>query len=239
VNHSSRDAFETDGFVRVRGAIADVEAMRSVLLDAARTLPLMEIGGAMRPGPESAEHLWQIGRAQAFAGLRGDLARAVDGVFGPGVWTPVDAHGGLPQPAFPGCATRWTEPDEAWHVDEPTSAAQPGGWGLLGFALLDRVEHGGGATVILAGSPRRLLELARATGRVVTTEDAVALSRTDLRVVELTGEAGDLVLVDPRCLHTVSANTSSRPRLQIRLTCARASAGTRSASGPSSGGTRA
>jgi hypothetical protein len=238
---SARDDFESDGFVRVRGAIAraDADAMRAVLIDAARALPLIEVGGAMRPAPVAAETLWEIGRSPAFARLRGALSRAVDDVFGPDVWVPVDTHGGLPQPAFPGRETRWTEPRDAWHVDEPTSAAQPGGWGLLGFALLDRIEHGGGATVILAGSHRRLLDLARTTGRVVTTEDALALLHGDLTIVELTGERGDLVLVDPRCLHTVSANTSTRPRLQVRLTCARASSGTRSASARSSGGTRA
>ncbi len=42
-----------------------------------------------------------------------------------------------------------------------------------------------------------------------------------LRVVELTGAAGDVVLMDPRCLHTVSANVGRRGRLQMRLTCRR------------------
>lgn len=40
-----------------------------------------------------------------------------------------------------------------------------------------------------------------------------------LRIVEVTGSAGDIVLMDPRCLHTVSANHSRRARLQMRLTC--------------------
>ncbi|CAE8596334.1 unnamed protein product, partial [Polarella glacialis] len=38
-----------------------------------------------------------------------------------------------------------------------------------------------------------------------------------LRVVELIGSAGDLVLWDPRCLHAVAANAGSRPRPLIRL----------------------
>jgi ectoine hydroxylase-related dioxygenase (phytanoyl-CoA dioxygenase family) len=42
-----------------------------------------------------------------------------------------------------------------------------------------------------------------------------------LRVVELVGEPGDLVLMDPRCLHTVSANVSRRPRLTMRTICQR------------------
>ena len=42
-----------------------------------------------------------------------------------------------------------------------------------------------------------------------------------LRVIELTGAAGDVVLMDPRCLHTVSANAGPRARLQMRMTCSR------------------
>lgn len=37
------------------------------------------------------------------------------------------------------------------------------------------------------------------------------------RVVELVGDAGDVVLLDPRCLHTFSANISKRPRQILRL----------------------
>ena len=43
-----------------------------------------------------------------------------------------------------------------------------------------------------------------------------------LRLVELTGRPGDIVFMDPRCLHTVSANASDRPRLTMRMTCSRA-----------------
>ncbi|MBK9035199.1 MAG: hypothetical protein IPL61_28735 [Myxococcales bacterium] len=42
-----------------------------------------------------------------------------------------------------------------------------------------------------------------------------------LRGVELIGAAGDLVLMDPRLLHTVSANGLTRARLTMRLVRAR------------------
>lgn len=40
-----------------------------------------------------------------------------------------------------------------------------------------------------------------------------------LRVVELTGEPGDVVLWDPRCLHALAPNVADRPRFMLRLTC--------------------
>jgi len=43
-----------------------------------------------------------------------------------------------------------------------------------------------------------------------------------LRVEELGGEAGDIVLMDSRCLHNTSANVSPWARLTVRLTCVRA-----------------
>jgi ectoine hydroxylase-related dioxygenase (phytanoyl-CoA dioxygenase family) len=40
-----------------------------------------------------------------------------------------------------------------------------------------------------------------------------------LRVVELAGEPGDVVLMDLRCLHAPSANTSDQPRLVVKMAC--------------------
>ena len=88
---------------------------------------------------------------------------------------------------------------------------------------------------------------AQGPGAVVTTDDGLAaLAAADpwfaalraappralprahvhagvpLALVELTGRAGDLLLMDPRLLHTVSANRGDRPRLVMRLTACRA-----------------
>jgi hypothetical protein len=243
--------FERDGFVRVPGAVApgDLAPMRAAVEGLVARLRLVEQLGARRPAPEASDALWEIGRRPVFAPLAAALVRAVDGVFGAGVWAPVaDQVGGLAAPNLPLPGT-WNVPDAAWHVDEPTAPGQPRGWGLLGFAFLDEVAPGGGATVAIAGSHRRLGLVA--TSGLVTTDEALAelgrepwfaellapgdpaerrrrflgdghVSRgVPLRVVELTGAAGDLVLMDPRCLHTVSANVSPRPRLQMRLTCGR------------------
>lgn len=251
-----RAAFEIDGLVRVPDAVrgADVAAMRADLHALLATLPLVELAGALRPAPGTEPRLWEVGRGAAFAPLDAAVAAAVDAVFGPDVWAPVaDQHGGLAAPNLPLPDAPWSVPHAAWHVDEPTDPMHARGWGLLGFAFLDEVGPGGGATVAIAGSPRRLHALAAQRDRgLLTTDDAIAdLAAAEpwfaalfapgsaaarrhfldapyrsagipLRVVELTGQPGELVLMDPRCLHTISANASQRARLTMRLTCARA-----------------
>jgi hypothetical protein len=255
----SRALFDANGTVRLPAVIAgaDVAAMRAEVERMLERMVLVEIAGALRPGPESSEALWDVGRGRAFAALPDALGAAVDRVFGPGVWEPVaEERGGLAAPNLPlPGAGAWTVPHAAWHVDEPTAAAHERGWGLLAFAFLDDVEAGGGATVAIAGSQRRLHALAAAIAPagLLATGDAMAALRRDepwfaelfaaggdpaarrrrfldadyvsdgipLRVVELTGAAGDVVLMDPRCLHTVSANAGPRARLQMRMTCRR------------------
>ena len=149
-------------------------------------------------------------------------------------------------PNLPCPGMQWTACSAAWHVDEPTPPGTDPGRVLIAFMLLDRLESGGGATVVLAGSNRRLVMLANKLATPITTDVALAhlskeepwfadLFKTDgrtsgeecisggisLRIQELTGEPGDVVLMDPRCLHTTSANVSPRPRLTMRLTCVR------------------
>lgn len=226
---STREAFDRDGFVRVTGVIApeELRAMRACVRAQIAGVAFVEIAGALRPARGTELAMWEIGRAPALAGLPAALASAVERVFGAGAWAQVEGElGGVAMPNLPCPGATWAACEEAWHVDEPTPPDRALGQILLGFAYLDRVEPGGGATVALAGSPRRLAELAAQLATPMTTDAAVAavaaLGRDGLREVELTGEPGDLVLMDPRCLHTTSANVSSRPRLTMRMTCVRA-----------------
>jgi hypothetical protein len=234
-----REAFERDGIVRVAGAIAeaDVRAMRDCARAGIASLEVVEIAGALRPQRGTELAMWAIGREPAFAPLPAALARAVDGVFGPGVWAQVDGElGGLAMPNLPAPGAVWTACGVAWHVDEPTPVPAAVGRVLIAYALLDVVEPGGGATVVFAGSQRRLAAIAdrlgatidhgAARGALASDEPwfAAQIEQDSARhpsLVELTGEAGDIILLDPRCLHTISANVSTRPRLIMRLTCVR------------------
>jgi hypothetical protein len=198
-----RETFERDGIVRVAGAIeeGDVRAMRACVQGRIAGLEVAEVAGALRPVRGTELAMWAIGRDTVFAPRPGALARAVDDVFGAGVWKQVEGeHGGLAMPNLPCPQARWSACDVAWHVDEDAPPGAPPGRVLIAYALLDVVEPGGGATVVLAGSHR---------------------NEEHPRLVELTGEAGDIIFLDPRCRHTISANVSTRARLVMRLTCVR------------------
>ncbi len=243
---SRRETFERNGVVRVAGAVADVDAMRACALERVAAIEMVEVAGAMRPARGHEMALWAIGREAAFAPLPGALARAVDEIFGAGAWVQPDGElGGLAMPSFPCPGARRGARGDAWHVDEPSPPGSPPGRVMIAYALLDRVEPGGGATVAVAGSHRWLAALADRRGTAIGHLEACdALAGAEpwfaalvehgelgagcvsdgiaLDAVELTGEPGDLVLLDPRCLHTISANVSTRPRLVMRLTCVRA-----------------
>lgn len=163
-------------------------------------------------------------------------------MLGAGVWAPVAGElGGVAMPNLPGPGPTWRACDVVGHVDEPTPHGPAPGGIVLGHALLDLVEPGGGGTTVIAGSHRRLAALSDELAAPISDEaarDAFAhavpwLARLlgpgdpdddtlragcisagiPLRVVELIGGPGDIVLLDPRCLHTIAANVSPRPRL--------------------------
>lgn len=111
----------------------------------------------------------------------------------------------------------WTLDGLNWHVDV---AAQPRGPlpGIQAFALIDDVVPRGGATLALAGSHGE--EVLRPAGRVPlrellrTSENLGAdLREADVEVVEMSGRAGDLYLMDMRVLHTPSINASDHVRM--------------------------
>jgi len=241
-----REAFERDGVVRVPNVIDGVvlRTMREALRERIAGLEFTEVAGAMRPALGTELTLWDMGRAEAFAPLPAAFATALERVFGRDVWTQIgDELGGYAMPNRP-CPDANARPCAvAWHVDEPISPGRERHHRLIGYALLDRVESGGGATVMLTRSHQRLAALADELGTQCTTDVVRAeLPRTEpwfadlfepagtpvaqqytsagipLKVHELTGDAGDFILLNPCCLHTTSANVSPRPRLIMRLT---------------------
>lgn len=110
----------------------------------------------------------------------------------------------------------WTLDGLNWHVD--VTADAPGRIpGLQAFFLIDDVAPHGGGTLAIASSHRRDLQragdlplrgLLRKSGNV--EED---LRRAGMKVVEMSGRAGDVYLMDMRILHTPSINASRSVRM--------------------------
>jgi hypothetical protein len=119
----------------------------------------------------------------------------------------------------------WTLQGLNWHVD---SAPQPGRPlpGIQAFFLIDDVAPHGGATLALAGSHRvgagagpqspaaSLREILR---NPLDLERK--LRELDVTVLEMSGRAGDVFLMDMRVMHSPSVNSTRNTRMMATCRC--------------------
>jgi hypothetical protein len=142
----------------------------------------------------------------------------------------------------------WYLPHQGWHLDAPVVRALPDLYGVRVFACLAKLEPKGGATLAVAGSPRLAVALANARGAAKMrsrdvrkglaeryewmqelcseTDDRIArfmnttttVEGVDLRVVEMTGDPGDVYLVHPLMVHAGSPNCLDTPRIVLSST---------------------
>lgn len=109
---------------------------------------------------------------------------------------------------------RWSLANLNWHVDV---AAKPGHEipGVQAFYLIDDVVPHGGATLALARSHRLAGEAAgRLRGSLKMPVDLEAvLSASNTEIIEMSGRAGDVFLMDMRVLHTPSINAAKGIRM--------------------------
>lgn len=252
---AAREVFDAAGVLHLPRVVPadEVRAMRDGVCELMRTLALVEQEGALRPRPGSEHAMGEVVQRPVFDGLAVHLARTLDAIFGASTWSPATGTWrGVALPNLPGSGGPWQVPHRNWHVDEPASV-RAHAWSLGAFVFLDRVVAGGGTTVVMTGSARRLRALAAdlAPARTLTLEESTAgLARDEpwvrallepgpdpdvrrrrfldegcvsrgvpLRIVELTGEPGDVVLMDPRSLHAPSANPSEHARLVVKMHC--------------------
>lgn len=114
----------------------------------------------------------------------------------------------------------WTTRGLNWHVDisspDPKKPA-----GVQAFILLDDVEPQGGGTLVLAGSHKRSgsKELGQRIRSILRENgDLDSLLRDfGLSVVEMSGKAGDVYLMDMRLLHTPAINARKKLRLMATI----------------------
>lgn len=117
----------------------------------------------------------------------------------------------------------WTLNGLNWHVD--VTADPPHRLaGIQAFFLIDDVAPHGGATLALAGSHRldpsgpgsafALRKLLRTSADLERD-----LHGSGVSIVEMSGRAGDICLMDMRLLHTPSINASKHPRMMATCRC--------------------
>ncbi|MCD0505706.1 phytanoyl-CoA dioxygenase family protein [Bordetella petrii] len=117
----------------------------------------------------------------------------------------------------------WTLQGLNWHVDISAGPRAPLP-GIQAFFLVDDVAPRGGATLALAGSHRVDAQRAEPAGSLRGLLKASADLPRDLRargldILEMSGQAGDVFLMDMRVLHTPSVNTTKQMRMMATSRC--------------------
>ena len=134
--------------------------------------------------------------------------------------------------------SKWIVPHLMWHLDFPRlpNNQLPG---VQMFTFLDSVKPQGGGTLVVSGSHQLLNNqrfisskevkktlkreekyFTRLFSSQVENREKLLLENgkagdVNLRIIELTGEPGDLYLADLRLLHTIAPNASNIPRLML------------------------
>jgi Phytanoyl-CoA dioxygenase (PhyH) len=180
-------------------------------------------------------------RSAAFAPIISEtVADAVDGLLGPGRWER-PRHLGNVLVTMPN-ATEWRVPHRIWHADFEATEPADELFAVKLWALVDDVEPGGGGTPQLLGSHRLFarfldgradLDYKRCKIGFLASHPALKALATDdgspdrnerlsrevdvdglpARVVECTGQAGDVFVTHPWLFHSIAVNASRRPRL--------------------------
>lgn len=243
-------AFARDGLVRLPGLLPapSVAAMADALwrhladrlgLDRGRpeTWPAGRVGGFQA-----------LERAAAFEACAPTFAALGDRLLGPGGWI-VPRRWGQALVTFP--ESHWALPHAMWHLDFPAMRPDEPLVGVRLFTFLEPVEPQGGGTLVIAGSHQAVMDRAAAEPAVrlrsgemrqrlareepwmadllspgeARTErfmgDGGALRGRPVRVAELTGSPGDVVIMHPAAFHTLAPNGRERPRMMLIQALAR------------------
>lgn len=203
--------FREQGCLLLRHALAkkDVDPIRKEILAdiAARNI---RAGGAARHG----QHMPAFSKVLTlpYAGLRERLLAAP-------VRSAMETLAGAPLAFEPNGHLLVTRPDRAeWSLDTSGWHRDVSKWiadrtpGIQAFVLIDDVLPKGGGTLALIGSHR----ITRYTHLAAGTE-TVEVDGTPLPVLEMSGRAGDVYLMDLRLIHSPSINASKRTRVMATL----------------------
>jgi hypothetical protein len=242
LTEQNRDAFDRVGVLRLRGfyAAADVALMADRLWS-----DLERRFGAVRDEPASWRpvrpgQFQSLERTGAFSALGSpSLFALADALLG--AWDP-PRRWGQPLVTFP--AATWDLPHVMWHFDDPVAdcGGQPPAFRV--FVLLQPVQPHGGGTLFVAGAHRVAMALAGKGGPPVPSakmrerlrsdhpwfarlwytpgddvrgllEDRARVHGVEVRVEEMTGDAGDVFVMHPFMLHGAAHNALEQPRMML------------------------
>jgi ectoine hydroxylase-related dioxygenase (phytanoyl-CoA dioxygenase family) len=231
------EVFERDGIVKVPSAFSadDAARMRGVLWSELRTRHGMQHDDRstwtnLRPTRLKNTKTNPVANAILGPPLRSALHTLL------GEWT-VPPHQGQVLVTMPTGET-WAVPHRQWHTDLGFELPPDDLVAVKIWALLTDLEPGGGGTPQVAGSHRVIARhLTTTSERDFTTirdevlrsdpwfRDLTSADRsTDpmleadldglpVRVVELTGRAGDVYITHPWILHSIATNANDTPRM--------------------------
>jgi hypothetical protein len=144
---------------------------------------------------------------------------AVDDLCGSGRWRAPKGVGYWPI-LLPGFANPpWCSPKGGWHIDYSLDRCRINSpeLGLVSIEIFTDIEPGGGGTAVRVGSHRyiaRIFAEAEPDGLTLCELNLRVGGATEhLPVVEVTSQAGDIILMHPFTLHASSPNTGERARV--------------------------
>jgi len=237
LNADELETFERDGIVKVPAAFStdDAARMRDVLWSELNTRHGMDRDDrstwtTLRPTGLKNSKRDRVANAILSPRLRSVL----DGLLGEWIIPP---HQGQVLVTMP-TGENWAVPHRQWHTDEGFDLPPDELVGVKIWALLGDLEPGGGGTPQVAGSHRVIARYLSTTDEreftairdqvlrsdpwfrnLTSTERSVdPMAEADLdglpvRVVELTGRAGDVYVTHPWILHSIATNANQTPRM--------------------------
>ncbi len=234
------------GYIRVEQAFSpvDAEAMSDLLWSIfSREFGIERSDPSTWDRPFRKRPLLEAGTSLFDDLLTDKLAAVVDELLGAGAWEWPSSWGDF-LITFPN-AEAWALPHAGWHEDWGFDTSCEPLRFFKTFAYLNRVEPGGGGTLVVEGS--HLLAGRYGEGRIVDEggtpikgsqrlyeechwlrdltspgddrerrqrfmEEATEVDGARLRVVELSGEPGDVVIIHPWLIHASAPNAAASPR---------------------------
>lgn len=245
ITDAQRQEFADFGILRLPGAVPPESA--SAMADHVWTM--LEATGTRRQDPTTWPHggakvpgAARLLRQSAFRLVSCPLVAAgLDELFGRDAWNDDPRSKERPFVNFCDCQT-WSLPIGGWHLDRPPGGSVDGIAAVTVFAFLNRVEHGGGGTSVIAGGHKLVGDLIASNPtkswrsrdlrkRLVQSEPLLkslwsgteAIARLEghstnghpLKAFDLTGEPGDVVILHPWLFHAGSTNARVVPRMML------------------------